>query len=72
MTSKEYAERRVNNSPYNEYKNYGQNTQMELTTFDGYDIEQAFEDGMMEAISRIESQGISAIENIKKECNGSN
>lgn len=72
MTSKEYTEEKVKTSPNNVFKNYSQYLQMELTKFDGYDIEQAFEDGMMEAISRIESQGISAIENIKKECNGSN
>ena len=41
----EYSYNKVVNSPYNEYKAYSFVKQKELTRFDGYDIEQAYEDG---------------------------
>ena len=43
--SKKYAEKVVRESPNNLYKGYHLHRQMELTRFDGYDIQQAFEDG---------------------------
>lgn len=44
--SQQYAEEKVRESPNNLYKGYHLHRQMELTHFDGYDIQQAFEDGM--------------------------
>lgn len=42
---RQYAEEKVRKSPENLYKGYHLHRQMELTRFDGYDIQQAFEDG---------------------------
>ena len=36
-----------------EYKNYSQTKQKELTRFDGYDIEQAYEDGGKAVLEKI-------------------
>lgn len=44
--SYQYAEKAVRENPGNKYKGYHLHRQMELTRFDGYDIQQAFEDGM--------------------------
>jgi GNAT superfamily N-acetyltransferase len=43
--SRQYAEKKVRESPNNMYKNYHLHRQMECTHFDGYDIQQAYEDG---------------------------
>ena len=50
--SRQYADQKVKDSPNNEYKNYPLSKQKELTRFDGYDIEQAYEDGYDAAIIR--------------------
>lgn len=47
--SRQYAEQQVKDSPDNEYKGYSFELQKELTKFDGYDIEQAYEDGYKQA-----------------------
>lgn len=39
---RQYAEAKVRKSPENLYKGYHLHRQMELTRFDGYDIQQAF------------------------------
>ena len=49
-----YADEKVSSDPRNLFKNYSLDKQKELTRFDGYDIEQAYEDGMLEAIRKIE------------------
>ena len=43
--SKKYVEILLRESPNNLYKGYHLHRQMELTRFDGYDIQQTFEDG---------------------------
>lgn len=43
--STKYAEKAVRENPNNLYKGYHFHRQMELTRFDGYDIQQAWEDG---------------------------
>lgn len=45
ILSQQYAEKAVRESPNNLYKGYDLHRQMELTRFDGYDIQQAYEDG---------------------------
>ena len=52
--SKQYADKRVKDSPYNEYKGYSFTKQKELTRFDGYDIEQAYEDGANAVLEEFE------------------
>ena len=47
--ARQYAEQQVKDSPNNEYKGYSFELQKELTKFDGYDIEQAYEDGYKQA-----------------------
>jgi hypothetical protein len=51
--AKEYSDKKVAESPNNEYKNYSQTKQKELTRFDGYDIEQAYEDGGKAVLEKI-------------------
>ena len=54
--ARQYADQQVDESPENEYKQYSHTKQKELTRFDGYDIEQAYEDGgkrILEEIDRV-------------------
>lgn len=48
--AKQYADKKTAESPLNAYNNYPLERQKELCTFDGYDIEQAFEDGFDKAV----------------------
>ena len=50
--ARQYADKKTAESPLNAYNNYPLERQKELCTFDGYDIEQAFEDGYDAAIER--------------------
>ena len=53
--ARQYAEKKVRESPANLYKGYHLHRQMELTRFDGYDVEQAFGDGFDEAALMLSS-----------------
>lgn len=48
--SEHYANQKVLANPRNVFTGYSWDTQKKLTTFDGYDIEQAFEDGFDKAV----------------------
>ena len=48
--AKQYADKKTAESPLNAYNNYPLERQKELCTFDGYDIEQAYEDGFDKAM----------------------
>lgn len=48
--AKQYADKKTAESPLNAYNNYPLERQKELCTFDGYDIEQAYEDGYDKAV----------------------
>ena len=48
--SEHYASQKVLANPRNAFIGYSWDTQKKLTTFDGYDIEQAYEDGFDKAV----------------------
>lgn len=48
--SEHYANQKVLANPRNAFTGYSWDTQKKLTTFDGYDIEQAYEDGYDKAV----------------------
>ena len=48
--SEHYANQKVLANPRNAFTGYSWDTQKKLTTFDGYDIEQAYEDGFDKAV----------------------
>lgn len=48
--AKQYADKKLSENPRNVYKKLPLGMQKSLTNFDGYDIEQAFEDGYDKAV----------------------
>ena len=48
--SEHYANQKVLANPRNAFTGYSWDTQKKLTGFDGYDIEQAYEDGYDKAV----------------------
>ena len=50
---KQYADKKLSENPRNVYKKLPLGMQKSLTNFDGYDIEQAYEDGFDKAVGEI-------------------
>ena len=65
----DYANRKVESSPKNDFKKYPFRTQKELTTFDGYEIEQAYEDGANMVLELVENfvKDLNTLKNVLKE-----
>lgn len=64
-----YANIKVEDSPNNRFKEYSFGRQKEMTTFDGYELEQAYEDGANMVLELVEDfvKDMNTLKNILKE-----